>query len=201
MTSTRRWSDELIDAAAVQRTARTITPHVHRDWHKPGLLPEISEAETRRHVTAINRAFAAGLAFDLVRLVVNHDHKVAEVRTVGRVATGGVTVVVATSHDLFKVLEGFEQHPEAVRGCLQFLDEELRRLEQVVDPSVVGGVAAADRLATILMMVDRRNDGDRRDRRVTDVGDRLRPSRPLTSSRSASRSCRRPCSSTAPIRR
>lgn len=161
--------DELIDAAAGNRPARTITPHVHRDWHKPGLLPEISEAETRRHVVNINRAFAAGLAFGLLRLIVNHDHRVAEVRTVGQVAKGGVSVVVAASHDLYGVLEGFERHPEAVRGCLGFLDELFARLEQVVDRSPLEQAANAENLARILSMAEMRTDENRRDSRVAEV--------------------------------
>lgn len=160
---------ELINAGADKRVARTITPHIHRDWHKPGLLPEISEAETRRHVTNINKSFAVGIAFDLIRRTVNHDRRVAQVRTIGTVATGGISMEIADSHDMFRILEAFEHHPEAVRGCLHFLAEEVRRLEGTTDASVLARAADPKHVVTILLMAESRRDENRRDGRVADV--------------------------------
>ena len=46
-TGYQRMVDELIDAAGAGRVAHTFTSHIHRDWHKPGILPEIADGVTR----------------------------------------------------------------------------------------------------------------------------------------------------------
>ena len=161
--------NELIDAAADKRTPKSITPHIHREWHKPGLLPEISEAETNRLVDSINRAFATAILFDLLKLVVNHDRRVAQIRTIGLLATGSVSVDVAETHDMFNILKGFEQHPEAVRGCILFLKAEEKRLENSVDETILDKLKEPQKLISILRMSESRRDETTRDKRVAEV--------------------------------
>ncbi len=161
--------EELIEAAGEQRPPRTITPHIHRDWHKPGLLPEISDEITRRFVTDVNRAFAVALALEVLHLDVSHNRRVAEVRTVGRVTAGGVSVEIAETHDLFDVLRAFERHPEAVRGCLRLWDEEKGRLAGSADEERVNQVLNPAVIKRALFIAETRRDEDLRDARVADL--------------------------------
>lgn len=160
---------ELIDAAEEKRVPRTITPHIHRDWHRPGLLPEISEMETQRVVANNNRSFAVGITFGLIVRGVDFGLRVAHVRTLGRISLGGIAIRIADSHDLFQIMEAFERQPEAVRGCLRFFDEVIERSRWEIDPTILDGVADPRHLVEILRMAEIRADGDRRDPRIVDV--------------------------------
>ena len=129
----QRMVDELIDAAGAGRVAHTFTPHIHRDWHKPGILPEIAEGVTRHLVRDVNRAIMAALVSGALRFDQSHGQRIAEVSTVGRVPTGSISLVIANSHDVFETVRAFERHPEAVRACLNLWQHEMQRLSRVAD--------------------------------------------------------------------
>jgi hypothetical protein len=161
--------DELIDAAGAGRVASTFTPHVHRDWHKPGILPEIAEGVTRLLIRDVNRAIMAALVTGALRFDQRHGERVAEVKTVNRVATGGIALVIAHSHDMFETVRAFERHPEAVRACLVLWRDEMLRLSRSAEADgspVLTALKAGTALDKVLRIAESRRNEDLRDDRV-----------------------------------
>jgi PAS domain-containing protein len=166
----QRMVEQLIDAAAEGRPPDTITPHIHRDWHKPGLLPEISEEITRRFVAQINKGFAVALALKALSLDVRHGNRVAEIRTVGRIPTGSVSVDITDSHGMFEIVRAFALQPEAVRGCLRLWEHELKQLAATAAPDEgLLEIARPEVVETILMVAETRRDEALRDAKVSDL--------------------------------
>ena len=165
----QRIVDELIDAAGAGRVAHTFTPHIHRDWHKPGILPEIAEGVTRHLVRDVNRAIMAALVSGALRFDQSHGQRIAEVSTVGRVPTGSISLIIANSHDVFETVRAFERHPEAVRACLNLWQHEMQRLSRVADARelpLAQALEAGTALDTVLRIAESRRDEELRDDRV-----------------------------------
>lgn len=59
-----RLVDPLVEAELAERTvtAAEFTPHIHRDWHKPGVLPEIFRHRQRAFETGLYRGFVTAIA-------------------------------------------------------------------------------------------------------------------------------------------
>jgi hypothetical protein len=120
--------DELIEAAMEKRIPATITPHIHRDWHKPGILPEISSEVTERLVMDVNRALNVAVALEALQIEPDYGREIFKVDTMGRVRQGGVSVELGSFGDFHEVMRAFMRHPEAMRGSLLLWDEERDRL-------------------------------------------------------------------------
>ncbi|MBL4732263.1 MAG: hypothetical protein JKY82_06645 [Rhizobiaceae bacterium] len=160
---------ELVDAAREERVARTLTPHIHRDWHKPGILPEISTAETHRHIAGLSKSFAIAMAFDLLQLKERHGERVSEIRTTGRVIKGGVSISLGESHELYDNLLAFELHPEAVQASHHFWVEKRLSIKNGTEKQNFETVANAEILGRILSIAGQRTNAIRRDQRVSEL--------------------------------
>lgn len=168
----QRIVDELIDAAADNRIAGTFTPHIHRDWHKPGVLPEIAEEVTRDLVREINQAIMAAIVTGALRFGEQHGNRVAEVSTVGRVPTGSVSLILANTHDMFEAVRAFEQRPEAIRACRILWKHEIARLSRTAtdeSSALMQALTDGTKLAEILKIAEIREDEAFRDGRVMDL--------------------------------
>jgi hypothetical protein len=164
--------DELVDAAGSNRVATTFTPHIHRDWHKPGILPEIAEGVTRALVRDVNRAIVAALATGVLRLEQLHGERIAEISTVGRVPTGGVSLELVRSHDVFEIVRAFERHPEAVRACLNLWQHEVLRLSRSAESTgsqLLKSFETGVILDRVLRIAESRHDEALRDDRVINL--------------------------------
>ena len=129
--------DELVEAAMEKRIPATITPHIHRDWHKPGLLPEISSQVTERLVMDVNRALNVAMALEALQSVPDYGQEIYKVDTMGRVRQGGVSVELGSFGDFHEVMQAFMRHPEAIRGSLLLWEEELARLRHAPTEEVL----------------------------------------------------------------
>jgi hypothetical protein len=162
--------NELIEAAAVNDTPNTITPHIHRDWHKPGLLPEISDQITKKLTAELNKGLVAAIALDALSFEVRHGKAVTEVKTLGRVRSDGVHVTICDSHDMFEVVKAFGLRPEAIRACLRLWDEKLEEVATQSEKNIaLEEIADSGVVEKILMVSGVRRDTEIRDNKVTNL--------------------------------
>lgn len=168
----RRMVDEIVDAAANNRIPGTFTPHVHRDWHKPGILPEIVEGETIRLVAEVNRAFMAAILLGDLKLSEKHGKRIVEVSTIGKVPVGSVSLTIAEGHDMYDAIRAFERHPEAGRACLNHWKHEMKQLGRAASsarPPLLEAIEQGQAIERILPVAENRDNETQRDGRVRDL--------------------------------
>lgn len=116
-----RMVDGLIEAE-LSETGRAgdFTPHLDATWHRPGALAEIFPDLNRAVHQDAARASIISLGLGLLEFTDDYNRSVVEFTTVGKTAGGGVHRRLLESHDLWQVLQAFEQRPELVRAALRY---------------------------------------------------------------------------------
>lgn len=168
--------DELIAAEmdTQGRKSREFTPHIHRDWHRPGVLPEIFSQLGDRQFDDIYRAFCLSLGLGLLQSITHYNREKVVFSTVGIVASGGVNKEVADTHDTYQTLLAFEKQPDLVRAALAYWSEARRShltsekeiAGQYEDIAVVQVMTSPSFLLKLLQVSLVRDDENERDYRT-----------------------------------
>ena len=115
--------ENLLEADLEQTAATAFTPHIHRDWHRPGLLPEIHKGKAEKQLDDIYRAFVFANASGVLALQPEYGANVAEFNTIGRVKIGGVRHRIVDSGNFYDILLAFERRSDLVGPTVDFWNE------------------------------------------------------------------------------
>ncbi|MBH0238573.1 tubulin-like doman-containing protein [Methylobrevis albus] len=136
-------AEELVlrQVGTTRRYASVLTPHIHRDWHRGGHLPEIHpELQLRQRLDAAV-AFLVALGLGLLSRQTSYDRPVAEID----VAAPGMPAIrdqVAATHDPFELWAAFRERTDLQRAVLADWQARLAGLAPVADPATDPLVAA-----------------------------------------------------------
>lgn len=132
----------LRQVGTTRRYAAVLTPHIHRDWHRGGYLPEIHpELQVRQRLDAAT-AYLVALGLGLLSRQTHYGRPVAEID----VAPPGIPAIrdqVAGTHDPFELWSAFRERTDLHRAVLAAWQARLAAIVRVTD-------AAADPLVVAL---------------------------------------------------
>lgn len=94
------------------------TPHIHRDWHKPGVLPEIHPELEGNQTRDLMDAYACALALDLLPLATRDGESVTLFRDPVRLGTSGYERVLLARQDDLLLLETLARESGVVAAVL-----------------------------------------------------------------------------------
>jgi hypothetical protein len=154
-----------------ERPSRYFTPHIDASWHRPGVLVEISPELTRRQHAAVARAFVAALAFGFIERIHQYGDRVAHFVTVGRVRRGGVTVPLAETWAVDRLLRAFERRADLVHVTGEAMRDHLdrMRLEPAFAAERLGLLLDAAFFADLVSIAVPRDDAEAREARLLDL--------------------------------
>lgn len=171
--------DDIIAAELVNPDAprsRSFTPHLHRDWHRPGVLPEIFPDLDRRHTEQLYRAFLVGIGVGVLRTVIHYQRPKTVFNSTGVVMGGAVSRDVVESEDDWQILQALRRRSELVVATQAVWDALLHdesrpagRTDDWFDGlRVVGGLVgpSASCLQRALMIAAIRKEADLRNSAV-----------------------------------
>lgn len=117
--------------------SRIFTPHVHRDWHRPGVLPEVSPERDREIREGAMRAATAAICFDLVTHLELDGREVTHFSTLNRFpgVLEPVDREIASTHDLAQVVLRLARMADLVRLSEMFWDVTLQGVRNGRVPS------------------------------------------------------------------
>jgi hypothetical protein len=103
---------------ATSRMTSTITPHIHRDWHRDGRLPEIFPEVRRKARLDVHRATLIALGLGLLQKETDYGRSICYFSTIGRLATQSIREPLVESHDLWQIFKSFRERSDLVRATL-----------------------------------------------------------------------------------
>lgn len=140
------------------------TPHVDRDWHRPGVLPEISPDRDRAIRDATMKAAAVSICFNLLQPLELDNRAVTHFTTRNRLPgqLASVDRLVAKTHDLMPVVQAFIRMTDLVRLAESFWTETkaAARAGRVPAASLLQDLLTPDKVRDMLeISADRTNPG------------------------------------------
>ena len=166
--------ETLLDADREGRPPTEFTPHIHRDWHRHGALPEIHKSKGEQQSDRIYRAFLFSLASGILSSTTEYGARVTEFNTVGKLRTGGIRKTVVQDDAYYPVLLAFEKRSELLQPaetCWAELSPERRDASGEVAQTVREVVLTAnlidpDFVSRMLEVSRERRDAEDRDPRM-----------------------------------
>lgn len=164
-----RLIDEEITSRALgsdRRYTSTVTPHIHRDWHRGGRLPEIFPEIQQREQLDSARAFIVALGLGLIQRESDYGRPVANFSTIGRVPHGGLRGRLADTSRLWDILNAFEQRADIIRASLDAWSAEKGALLPGSDMNALALVNEVCGVGTVLHILEigrERQEVDRRE--------------------------------------
>lgn len=154
-----------------QKAAGDFTPHLDREWHKPGVLPDIFPADTEAQRARLLRGYALGVALDLLRWERRHGQPVTVFVDPQRQGTPAGERVVLDRHADLELLALLRARPEIVAGILdraewlrdQGWDAQGQRAARPEETVLYRGLSSAETLARILRLSANRDPAARAD--------------------------------------
>ncbi len=162
--------DDIVNAELAGAAARSFTPHLDCNWHRPGTLPEIfpeQGAAIRRDKAS---AFVLGLALGLISFVSDYGRRVTEFSTVGKGGGGGTHARLAETHDAWEVAKALDRRADLVRATRRLWSELEGQFEQGRTPAgdPTAALLAPAVLAQLLRISVNRQEGAVRDAKVVE---------------------------------
>ncbi len=114
----------LADATASKKSGH-FTPHIHKDWHIPGILPEIDPTAGDQFTTKVSKGFVVARGLKLLALETEYGNTAIVYTSVGRRRVGGLHDVVNSGADWFVAGKNFEKTPSLADDALAFWKETL----------------------------------------------------------------------------
>lgn len=166
----------LADGASEKKSGH-FTPHIHKGWHVPGMLPEIDPIAHEIFVSKVSKGLVVARALGLMSSVTEYGNTAIVYSSVGRRRTGGIHVVVAQGSDWYLASKEFEKNPALADDALAFWEETLsimsderRRPVDSADLSFAHtSLINADFLTRLLEISATRIETDQRDKKTTDT--------------------------------
>lgn len=118
--------NRMLDPARMGREGAEFTPHVDKNWHLPGALPELHASLDERISTEKFRAYVIARALELVRFDADERNRIARISTLGHGIRDGIDDVVAESHDPWAVYQGMTRNIRAVRSTLAVWERKIK---------------------------------------------------------------------------
>lgn len=156
---------------APQKAAGDFTPHLDRDWHKPGMLPDIFPTHTEAERTRLLRGYVLGVALDLLRWEQRHGQAVTVFIDPQRQGTPAGERVVLDRHADLELLALLRVQPEILAAIVeraewlrdQGWDAQGQRAAQPEETVLYRGLSSAETLARILRLSANRDPAARAD--------------------------------------
>jgi hypothetical protein len=99
--------------------SRYFTPHVHKDWHRPGAIPEIFAELDDNIRDKTYQSFVAGLAIGVLLKAMHYGKERTLVRTTGQAVPNPIERALCESHDDWEILNALSRRPELVSAVLE----------------------------------------------------------------------------------
>jgi hypothetical protein len=157
--------------AAPQQPAGDFTPHLDREWHKPGVLPDIFPADTEAQTARLLRGYVLGVALELLRWEHRHGQPVTVFVDPQRQGTPAGERAVLDRHADLELLALLRARPEIVAAILdraawlreQGWDARGQRAARPEEAVLYRGLSSAETLARILRLSANRDPAARAD--------------------------------------
>ena len=157
------------------KAARDFTPHLDREWHKPGVLPEIVPGFDDVHQIRWQQAFVLGVALDLLRQEVRYGEPVTVLYDRERQGTPEGEQIVQQGHDDLALLELLRTRPDWIEAIHGWADKvEAGRLDAqgqtATEPEqtvLYQGLRSAEVLARILRLSTNRSPAAQADEKTS----------------------------------
>ena len=157
------------------QAARDFTPHLDREWHKPGVLPEIVPGFDNAHQIRWQQAFVLGVALDLLRQEERYGEPVTVLYDRERQGTPEGERVIQQRHDDLALLELLRTRPDWIEASHVWVDKvEAGRLDaqgrvaaQPEQTALYQGLRSAKTLARILRLSANRLAAARADEKTS----------------------------------
>ena len=112
--------DEIVDeliAAEMDGSRKSVhfTPLAHKDWHRPGILPEISTELEMRRRRERSRALMIAEILELIERRTDYGRPLAVFSTREISGVSSADKELVGTHDFFEISRVFEQSPDVVR--------------------------------------------------------------------------------------
>ncbi|MCP5420868.1 MAG: hypothetical protein H6970_09360 [Gammaproteobacteria bacterium] len=155
--------------------ARDFTPHLDREWHKPGLLPSLFEDHLEEQQSRLLRAYVLGVALGLLSQEQRHAQPVTVFCDRERQGTPAGERVIQTAHDDLALLDVLRVQPETVAALLDWagklrekaVDEQGERAARPEQTVLYRGLRAPATLARILRLSTRRDPALKADEKTS----------------------------------
>lgn len=165
--------DGLIEAELSESGRRgRFTPHVHRDWHRPGVLPELSLELDERIRSDAARAVVVSQMLGLLERTMDYGREVVTFTTLNRDVhfSPAVTRQIAKSSDFDEVALEIMRSADVIQVALDYWSEALRQAGEIdmgEDAALWQAMTNVELMVPIARIaVDRRN-GKKNDALVT----------------------------------
>lgn len=167
----------LVADVASEKKSGQFTPHIHRDWHIPGILPEIDPTWGDQLVSKISRGLVVARAMDLLSSKTEYGNQAIAYSSVGRLKTGGAHDVICKGADWFLAAKEFEKKPALADDALAFweqtlnvMGDERRRPVETADKSYAYQALVNPEFLTRLMEVSAtRIEPNQRDKKTSEA--------------------------------
>lgn len=148
---------------ATSRMTSTVTPHIHRDWHRANRLPEIFPEVRRKARLDVHRATLVALGLGLLQKETDYGRSICYFSTIGRLATQSIREQLVESHDLWQIFKTFRDRADLVRSTLGVWGTEraaLQATSQFENNTAVIAIAGPAAVTRILELAAPR-DGEK----------------------------------------
>lgn len=116
-------AQELVDAQRERRRPLAITAHIHRDWHRPGAMPEIFSALASAYFERAYFAFVVSSAAGIIVSRQPYDAVITEYNSMPHLKTGGVRDELTAGADALATVVAFEARPDLVAATDEYWTE------------------------------------------------------------------------------
>ena len=162
----RQMVDRMIQARRMDTTG-DFTPHVDRNWHLPGALPEIFADKEEAIDDALARAFVIASTHELLIPDTSHGEPVFHYSSEGMGLPRGKAIdagEVATGSDLFDAYQVFKTKAQLVHASVDFWEFTSNRAKGSFEghPSYKA-LLNADNVLKLFDIAARRNESEERD--------------------------------------
>jgi hypothetical protein len=131
-----------------------LSPHAHRDWHRPGALPEINPEKGRAIRASSIKAAVVSIHFGLLEKLILDKRATTRFSTLNKMSTkvAPVNKPVAETHDLADVVPIFLRMTDIVRVAEQYWTacKESVGMGRKGTPDILAVLGSAEKVAAIL---------------------------------------------------
>ncbi|KMW56901.1 Aldehyde dehydrogenase [Candidatus Rhodobacter oscarellae] len=165
----------IADATSEKKTGQ-FTPHIHRDWHLPGVLPEIDPDVADSLVSKISKGLVIARGLGVLNVEVEYGNSAIVYNSVGKRKTNGVRDVLCQGADWYLATREFERKASLADDALAYWDETLltmadkmrRPVDSYDESFAFESIVNAEFVTTLLEISTNRIDADQRDKKTAE---------------------------------
>jgi hypothetical protein len=173
--------EKMVNGLVADATASTksghFTPHIHKEWHIPGVLPEIDPTVANTLVNKVSKGLVIARALGLLNTETEYGNTSIVYSSVGKRKIGGTHDALCKGTDWYQAAKAFEKKSSLADDALAFWDETLslmgderRRPVEAADQSFAyTGIVNPEFLTRIMEISATRIDANLRDQKTAEA--------------------------------